>query len=613
MNRLRNFLLRRVLNAALAAALGAAVAAPAATAEVAFLIAATIPLAGDGHDHATDLALDAEGNAWIAGVVGSYNFPGLDTAVLTNGGVDLRYVARVDALQRMPSFVAAVGAPTASLADTRLRSFARDEARGLALDAAGNAYLVAHDGSRDYPATGGTYRATTSQKHVFRVGPTGTVTRLSAGLDPAIRRVGAIALDPAGYIYLTGSAGEGLATSPGAPFPGSSVASGCLAPYVIKLDPSGQQLIYATYLGVAGVAGQACGGAVSSGFFDPTGFALVVDAGGNVYVTGQAEPGLAATVGAVNQPSTEPAMYAGGESPRATATHAFVAKLAASGTALAWVARLGGSGWDRGTSIAVDPAGGVIIGGKTSSPGLSSWDRVALFPWVQRECLIATPEVGFVARLAADGRQVTFVSYLPAYGGQFDNCGRDRGFAPLRIAVDSAGTITAAGRTEPALRDLNPSGNALEPIHTGNQLLHVFGAAGGTDGYSTSFAGAGVEGMARDRWGQVVVVDQRGTLQRLAPQTLPLEISTEPPLACSGQVLTVTSRVAASHDEGSVTFKVDGVVVGSATVSDGTARLGFVPQTGVRRIVATYSGPGWFDGYSSHAMLVPVNQAGVCP
>ncbi len=613
MKRLRKLLAGQARKAALAVTLGVAIAAPAANAEIAFLIAATIPLAGDGHDHATDLALDADGNAWIAGVVGSYNFPGLDTAALTNGGVGLRYVARIDALERTPAFVAVVGSPTAALEVAGSRSFARDEARGLALDSHGNAYLVAHDGTRDFPASGGIYRASTGSKHVFRIGPTGTVSRMSPELDPAIRRVGAIALDAAGNIYLTGSAADGLVTSPGAPFSNTGVASGCLAPFVTKLDPSGLQVLYATYLGVAGIAGQACGGPVSSGYFDPTGFALAVDAGGNAYVTGQAEPGLAATPGAVNQPPTEPVLYAGGQPPRPTATHAFVAKLASSGTAVAWIARLGGSGWDRGTSIAVDSSGAVIIGGKTSSRDLPLHGSSAAFPWVQHECMIATPEVGFVARLTPDGRQATFASYLPADGAQFDNCARDAEYTPVRIALDAAGNIIAVGRTDLQTRDANPSSNALEPTQTGSQLLQVLTPDGKAVAYSTSFAGHGVQGMARDRWGQVVTVDRRGTLQRLAPQRLPLEIVSEPSLVCSGQMLTVTSSVAASHDKGAVSFMVDGATIGSMAVSDGSARVSFVAHTGVRRIAALYSGPGRFDGYSSHTLLVPVNQAGVCP
>ncbi len=586
--------------------------APANATDTAFLIASVVSQHGTGHDRTTDLALDADGNAWISGVVGSYDFPGLSTSTLTNGGMGLRFVARIDALRVTPTFVAAVGAPTAAPDDARSRRFTSDEARGLAVDASGNAYLVAYDGTRDYPVTGGVYQATTDRKHVFRVGPTGVVTRLSTALDPAIRRVGAIALDPAGNIYLTGSAGHGLVTTGGAAFPMSSVAVGCVAPYVTRLDPSGQQVLYATYLGAAGVAGQACGNG-SSSHFDPTGFALAVDALGNAYVTGQAEPGLAATAGAVNRGPTSPTIYAGDGPLMSTASHVFVAKLNSTGSALVWAARLGGSGWDRGTGIAVDHAGAVYVGGKTSSRDFPLQGAFGGFPWVVPECMIATPEVGFVAKLTPDGRQIVFSGYVPADGGQLDNCGRDNEFSPLRIVLDGVGNVVVAGRTDLVTRDVKPSSNALEPNQSGGQLLQVLRADGRSVAYSTSFAGTGVQAMARDRWGHVLVVDRSGTLQRLAPQWLPLDVEVEPVPACADRALTVTSRVAAAYDTGTVAFHVDGAVVGTSAVRDNEARVSIAAAPGVRQLRASYTGPGHFDGYASHDILLPVNQAGTCP
>ena len=201
-----------------------------------FVVASDFFIGGIGHDRVTDLVVDAAGNAYVSGVVGSYNFPGISSAAITNGGMDLRFVARIPSLSRSASFVAVVGSPTAALADAHLSKFGADEAAGLAVDASGNAYLVAYEGSRDYPIVGGRYQGTTGKKYVFKVSASGAVSKVSNALDPAINRVGGVAVDKTGAIYLTGSARDGLQTTAGAPYPTGRVAVDCIAPYVMKLD-----------------------------------------------------------------------------------------------------------------------------------------------------------------------------------------------------------------------------------------------------------------------------------------------------------------------------------------------------------------------------------------
>src|SRR4030095_140149 len=88
-----------------------------------FLVASDFTIGGTGHDRVTDLVVDAVGNAYVAGVVGSYNFPGISSAAITNAGMDLRFVARIPPLSRTASFIAVVGSPTASLADARSAQF----------------------------------------------------------------------------------------------------------------------------------------------------------------------------------------------------------------------------------------------------------------------------------------------------------------------------------------------------------------------------------------------------------------------------------------------------------------------------------------------------------
>ncbi len=55
----------------------------------------------------------------VAGVVRSYNFPGIDSAAVTNAGYGMRYVAKIDLATRQTIWVRVVGAPAKSAAGIR--------------------------------------------------------------------------------------------------------------------------------------------------------------------------------------------------------------------------------------------------------------------------------------------------------------------------------------------------------------------------------------------------------------------------------------------------------------------------------------------------------------
>jgi hypothetical protein len=576
-----------------------------------FLIASRTPLAGYLQATGTDLVLDQDGNAYVAGIVGTSAFPGVDSAQVTNGGLGHRFVARVDALSARPAFVVVVGA--ANSATYGAAGYARDGVTGLAADRFGNTYLVAYEGSLAYPVIGGPYQATTGKKYVYRVGSAGQADRLSAPLDSAVRSVGAIALDGTGNIHLTGSAVDGLVTTAGAAFPTASVGPGCVAPYVVKLDPGGQSVLYATYLGLAGVQGQRCGGVGPDGNYDASGFALALDGEGNAFVTGQAEPGLAATTGAVDFAPAQAISHLGNGDPFQTASHAFVAKLGPTG-ALAWAARLGGNDHDRGTSIAVDAGGFVYVAGKTAS---SAFTVVGEFgggyPLVERDCLNATPEVGFLAKLTPDGSRAVYSGFVPAMGDALDRCTNALELAPLRIHPDVFGNVVLTGTTSVTMRDVRPTYQAIEPVPNGLGLLMVVAADGRRVAYASSFEGHGVQGSARDAWGNLVTIDRAAVVRTLSPHAAPVDLAATPEAACAGQSVELAASVAASYDRGSVTFAADGGTIGTVLMAAGRARLTTTLPVGVRRLRATYAGAGAFDGYSSTVRFIAVNQAGVCP
>jgi hypothetical protein len=591
-----------------------------------FLVASEFNIGGSGHDRLTDLVIDAGGNAYVAGVVGSYNFPGIDSARVTNGGVDLRFVAKFAPLSRTPIFVAVVGSPTASLQDTRRAEFASDEAQGLALDNSGNAYLVAYEAAKDYPVTGGTFQATTSKKHVFKIGPLGQVSKLSIALDAAIDRVGAIAVDGAGAFYLTGSAHDGLLTTPGAPYSTSTVAAGCIAPYVMKLDPTGKTVVYATYLGSSGTAGQLCGGHVPTlgnsflaPILHPTGFAIAVDALGNAYVTGQAQPGLAATPGALDFGTKIVGVFPGNNLSTDPALHAFVSKVNPTGTAMVFTARLGGHYLDRGTSIALDLGGAVVVGGKTSSHDfpIAASAVPGAFPGVVMDCVLWTPEVGFLAKVSPSGQQLLFSGYLPLDGDQLDDCNGSGGYRPARAAIDTSGNIYVSGYTTASNRVIDATPDAIIPdpvgvqVPIGSQLLQIYSGDGQRLLYSTTLNRDGTQGIGVDPWQNIVIAGDR-SLQTIAPGLLPIDLSIGTGPICAGQPASLVARVAPGNSSGSIDFQVDGASVGTASLAGGSAVKSVPLAVGIRKIKAVHHGTGPFDGYASPDTHVAVNQAGVC-
>jgi hypothetical protein len=164
---------------------------------------------------------------------------------------------------------------------------------------------------------------------------------------------------------------------------------------------------------------------------DETATSMTVDASGAVYVTGVTPgPGL---------PSA-PGQYRGGRA------DAFVAKLNADGTSLAYATYLGGSLEDYGGSIAVDGAGSAYVVGAT---------RSANFPVPGGFQTRSRGEYeAFIAKLSPDGSSLAYSSYL---GGS----GHD---AAAAIALDPAGNAYVAGASTST--DF-PGANGPRPVNRG--------------------------------------------------------------------------------------------------------------------------------------------------
>ncbi|MCM3541335.1 SBBP repeat-containing protein, partial [Priestia endophytica] len=143
----------------------------------------------------------------------------------------------------------------------------------IAVDAGGNVYITGTTGSADFPTTPGAFDTTyngNEDAYVTKLDPTGSMLVYSTYLGGTdLDRVSDIAVDAGGNAYITGlTISTNFPTTPGA---FDTTFNGGRDVFVTKLNPTGNALIYSTYLGGTGIE---------------DGNGIAVDAGGNAYITG---------------------------------------------------------------------------------------------------------------------------------------------------------------------------------------------------------------------------------------------------------------------------------------------------------------------------------------
>ena len=348
-------------------------------------------LGGSGGDSGRAIAVDASGSAVVTGFTTSADFP------LTAGAVQGDLKGRQDA------FALRLNPAGTGLIWSTLLGDGTTTAIGLALDAAGDAYVGGISDGAGFPVTPQAFART-------RPGiQSGVVAKLDAaghlvyatylggsGADG----VNGVAVDASGAAYLTGSTQS--ADFPVTPGAFQRQRSGTADAFVAKLSPAGDTLTYASYLGAG----------------SDNGLAVAVDSQGDAFVTGQSNSAsFPVTPGALNA--------------AAAGARVFVVKVAPGGDRLAYAAALGGHGDQRGTSVAVDAQGRALVGGYTTA---------ADFPEVNplQAHYGGGAHDGFLLALTTDGSALLYSTYLGSPGND----------EVTAVALDSAGALVATGFTD---------------------------------------------------------------------------------------------------------------------------------------------------------------------
>jgi hypothetical protein len=348
---------------------------------------------------------------------------------------------------------------------TFLGGAADDSTNGVAVGPDGSKYVAGWTNSLDFPTTPGAFD--TTKDH----------------LDAYVSRIDPSGSDLTYSTFLGGRSTDNvlsLAVGPdGTAYVGGSTSSedfpttpgaydttyNSSDSFITRLDPSGGGLVYSTFLG-----GADSGEDVR---------ALELAGDGTVYVTG--------TTSSADFPTTPGAFDAViNDNGVGTYQDAFVTALNPAGTDLVLSTFLGGMFNDLGYGIAVGSDGSAFVTGETSSPD---------FP-VTPGAFDPTQHAMYVTRVNADGTGLAYSTYL---GGSELDIGWD-------IAVDATGTAYVTGQAYSADFPTTPGAYDRSPNGGSDAFVAKLNPSGSALTFGT-FLGGGEADVARD-----LVIDPDGAV-----------------------------------------------------------------------------------------------------
>lgn len=386
-------------------------------------------IGGSGDDGALNVAVDRSGAAYVAGTTESTEatFPvrkGPDTTY--GGGPRDAFVAKVAPSGRRLVYAGYIGGSAVTPPP-----LPNEQANGIAVDGRGNAYVSGFTASSEadgFPATPGSFDSTFNgfvDTFVVKVRPDGGGFVYGGyiggdGIDPGT----GVSVDRAGAAYVNGFAGsneasfpdgDGFGAVPGfdRTFNGAGFSPAPDDAFIAKVARDGKRLVYATYIGGAGVE-------------QP--FGNAVDRRGNAYLAGR-------TTSRQNSfPDGDGFGSVPGFDQRFNgAADVFVVKVRPSGTSLGYATFIGGTGTEDAVGFDVDGAGSAHVFGTTDS-------RQRSFPvrGGPDSTYNGGPTDAFIAKLAPRGGRLSYAGYIGGSGAE----------TGIGLALDAAGSAYVAGTTD---------------------------------------------------------------------------------------------------------------------------------------------------------------------
>ncbi|MBI4479698.1 MAG: SBBP repeat-containing protein [Acidobacteria bacterium] len=408
-------------------------------------------LGKSGWDEIHAIAVDGSGNVYATGFTTSPDFPLVAPFRATKAAARDVFISKLS-----PD-------GTKLIYSTYLGGNDTDDGRGLAVDSSGKVTVAGYTYSTDFPVASAfqTTRSgtNTADGFVARLNESGAAlvysTYLGGTGDDAIWGLG---LDGDGNAYVAGETTSSIFPTTLNAFQRTRAST--RDSFVTKVSPTGNTLVYSTYLG---------------GNSDDSAQGIAVGGDGTAYVTGYT---LSTNFQIVNGFQRN---YAGGfcvdQGFLVPCYDAFVARVSSNGAALTYSTYLGGDGDDIANGIALDSLGNAYITGTTISTNFPVAKALqATFGGVQD---------GFLTKLSANGASLVYSTYL---GGQvYDSADA--------VAVNSAGEAFIVGATES--NDF-PVLLSLQPLNGYNAFVLKMNAAGNALQYSTFLGGTGFAGIGGD-------------------------------------------------------------------------------------------------------------------
>jgi len=289
-------------------------------------------LGGNSIDIGNAIAVDTNGDAYITGETGSFNYPTTPGAYDTSKSGS--YDVFVSKLNRLGSTL---------IYSTFIGDSGPEYGNGITFDSSGNAYVTGYTVSPGFPTTSGVYDASfdgSDEVFVTMLNPSGSALSYSTFLGGNNdEEAYGIAVDDSGNAFITGNTDStNFPTTFGA---FDTTHNGGDDVFVTKLNSAGTDALYSTFIG---------------GDFEDIGYGIAIDPTGNAFVTGNTY-----SIDFPMTPCTYDSTFNGGD------YDGFVIRLGQSGSTLEHSTYIGGIRDDYPQGIELDSNNNAYIGGYTHS------------------------------------------------------------------------------------------------------------------------------------------------------------------------------------------------------------------------------------------------------